>query len=444
MTVRDGFRFALSNLWQQKVRSLLTTTGVVIGVGAVVLMVSGGIGLKRQILKQFDSVEAMSSMLVLPVKIDFGKMNFGPQELPDPKPLTDQVIEDLRKLDGVRAVYPNIFVRLMMAADVPATFDRPAAVKKIWGEITGLPTGSGTGSLREALVAGKVWEADGPRVVITVHAAKALGFEPPEAAVGKQLRFLVEGGHDDEGAPQGTRAPEPPGPFIVVGVYDPEKFRGFAGGRVFLPIPQALRLRHVSGQDRMGFRGSLKKGEYGSLVIQVTSPDKVKDVAEAVKARGMGTLTPDELIGQINMVFLILEAFLGCLGGVGLLVAFVGIVNTMLMSILERTREIGIMKAVGARSRDIRRIFLVEAATIGLTGGVVGITLGWGVGKLLNFLIRWYLASKDGPKDVHVFLVSWPLAGAAMLFAILVSALAGAYPAMRAARLDPVRALRRE
>ncbi|MBI3268875.1 MAG: ABC transporter permease [Planctomycetes bacterium] len=456
MTARDGFRFALSNLLQQKVRTLLTTMGVVIGVGAVVLMVSGGIGLQRQVLKQFESVEAMSSIMVLPIKVDLTNWSFEPKQLPTPKSLNDRVIADLRRLEGVTAVYPNVHFHLPLSA----------GKRKIRVDVAGLPLEGVTTGLREAVVAGGLWAQEGAHVLLTTQAAKALDLGAPEAAIGKEVRFVLRSEREDDetGAP-GTPAdpgekngsaepsappavtPKPPEDcpevFTVVGVYDPEKYKGFGGGQVFLPLAVSLKVRRTAGQDRGGFRG-LKKGEYGELVVHVASPELVKGVSEEIRSRGMGTITADDLISQLNILFLVIEGFLGCLGGVGLLVAFVGIVNTMLMSILERTREIGIMKAVGARNRDVRRIFLIEATTIGLVGGALGIFGGWFVGVGLNLAVRLWLGTKGGPKDVSVFQVSWLLGAAAMLFSVLVSALAGVYPAWRAARLDPVKALRRD
>ena len=124
-------------------------------------------------------------------------------------------------------------------------------------------------------------------------------------------------------------------------------------------------------------------------------------------------------------------------------VSSLGIVNTMVMSILERTREIGIMKAIGGSDRDVRGIFLVEAATIGLIGGVAGIVLGWGVGRLINIGANIYIERQGGTAG-DLFSLPWWLILGAMAFALVVSLVAGSYPARRAARLDPIQALRHE
>jgi putative ABC transport system permease protein len=126
---------------------------------------------------------------------------------------------------------------------------------------------------------------------------------------------------------------------------------------------------------------------------------------------------------------------------VALVVAGLGIINTMLMAVLERTREIGVMKAIGGGDADVRRIFLIEAALIGLAGGVFGIVLGWSVGRVINAGTNYYLATQGVPA-ANLFLIPWWLIAGAIGFALVVSLIAGSFPAMRAARLDPIQALR--
>jgi putative ABC transport system permease protein len=130
-------------------------------------------------------------------------------------------------------------------------------------------------------------------------------------------------------------------------------------------------------------------------------------------------------------------------GSIALAVASLGIMNTMVMSILERTREIGIMKAIGGSDSDVRRIFLIEAAVIGVIGGIAGLMLGWAVGRIINFGANQYIVSQGGTAGNLFSIPAW-LIGSAIAFSILVSLGAGAYPARRAARLDPIQALRHD
>jgi putative ABC transport system permease protein len=141
--------------------------------------------------------------------------------------------------------------------------------------------------------------------------------------------------------------------------------------------------------------------------------------------------------------FILLDLLLGLVGSIALTVASLGIINTMVMSILERTREIGIMKAVGGSDEDIRRIFLIEATLIGFVGGAFGIVLGWAVGRVINLGANIYLQNQGAPA-ANLFTIPWWLVAGGVGFALLISLLAGSFPAMRAARLDPIQALRHD
>jgi ABC-type antimicrobial peptide transport system permease subunit len=156
---------------------------------------------------------------------------------------------------------------------------------------------------------------------------------------------------------------------------------------------------------------------------------------------GYSVLSAVEILKNINLVFLVLEGFMACVGAIGLVVSLFGIANTMAMAVLERTREIGIMKALGARNRDIGRLFLSEAAAIGALGGVVGLAAGTALGKLLNLIAH---LAFDLPERVALFHVTVALAGGSVLFSILVSVAAGWLPSRRAARMEPVAAVRYE
>ena len=145
----------------------------------------------------------------------------------------------------------------------------------------------------------------------------------------------------------------------------------------------------------------------------------------------------------LNLVFRVFDMFLAIFGSLALVVASLGIINTLVMAILERRREIGILKALGAADRDVRMLFFVEAGAMGLLGGVFGVLIGWLIGRAINFGTNIYLARQALPA-ISVTAVPWWMVGLAIAFSILVSLAAGMYPASRAARLDPVQALRYE
>src|SRR4029077_17528309 len=142
-------------------------------------------------------------------------------------------------------------------------------------------------------------------------------------------------------------------------------------------------------------------------------------------------------------VFAILDMLLGIFGSLALAVASLGIINTLVMAILERRREIGVLKALGASDKDVRQLFFAEAGVMGLVGGAAGVALGWGIGRLIQLGTNYYLRQQQIPTE-NIWTVPFWLVACAIAFSLLVSLSGGFYPASRAARLDPVEALRYE
>ena len=158
---------------------------------------------------------------------------------------------------------------------------------------------------------------------------------------------------------------------------------------------------------------------------------------------GFQTFALMDQFEELKKGFLIMDAVLAVVGMIAIVVASLGIVNTMVMSILERYSEIGIMKAVGASDRDISKIFLFESGAIGLMGGLLGLVLGWIVSVIINLVLNSFL-SRQGIPHIDYFSFSWGLCVGAVIFSVLVSLVSGAYPMKRAAGVDPVVALRHD
>ena len=191
------------------------------------------------------------------------------------------------------------------------------------------------------------------------------------------------------------------------------------------------------------FGGTAGPRPYGSAVVRVTAAQFTPDVQERVRQMGFQAYSVGDSIQGIKRAFIVLDIILSLIGSIALAVSSLGIMNTMVMSILERTREIGIMKAIGGSDADIRRIFLIEASAIGFLGGVAGVILGWAVGRAINIGANIYVEQQGGSAG-NLFSLPFWLIGGAIGFSIAVSLLAGSYPAARAARLDPIQALRHD
>ncbi|HAF23716.1 MAG TPA: hypothetical protein DCK93_12555, partial [Blastocatellia bacterium] len=251
--------------------------------------------------------------------------------------------------------------------------------------------------------------------------------------------------------------------FRIVGVWNSEVKEGagqgglrglFPDARVYIPLTAAHRwsIEHRGPMSQVALTlaresGSLGQSDnegYDSAVVRVSNPVVLTEVRKRLTELGFGSFSIVDQLEQFRTVFLIIDSVLGLLGGISLLVASFGIANTMIMSILERTREIGIMKAIGAEDREIKLIFFVEAAVLGVCGGVVGVIVAWGIEGIANRLAYRFILKPQGASFVDFFSLPLWLPLGAIVFALIISILAALYPAARAARIDPVRALRHD
>ena len=166
-------------------------------------------------------------------------------------------------------------------------------------------------------------------------------------------------------------------------------------------------------------------------------------VSDSIEALGFRTFSFAAQFKEISRFFFYFDMFLGIIGLIALITASLGIVNTMVMSIIERKREIGLLKSLGADERDIRILFLFESGVIGALGALTGIFFGWLITRLASLVARAIMA-RQGVEEMELFALPVWLILTAFLFGLIVSLLAGFYPASRAARVDPVEALRNE
>jgi putative ABC transport system permease protein len=231
----------------------------------------------------------------------------------------------------------------------------------------------------------------------------------------------------------------------VMGIIDEEPYGGMrtvSRGRIFLPVDLTAKLNMAEFSDmRSSLRGHGRT--YMTLTVRVKDPAKVAQVQDAIKQMGFRTFSVLDATKSLRRFFTVLDLFLGIFGSLALAVATLAIINTLVMAVLERRREIGVMKAIGASDGDVKRLFFAEAGAMGFFGGVLGIALGFAIGKAINIGTGIYLHNHQLPAEAVWIMPPW-LIGAAIVFSIVVSLLAGLYPASRAARLDPVQTLKYE
>ena len=309
--------------------------------------------------------------------------------------------------------------------------------------------------------------SDADEVILLNDFAKELDPQDPKALIGKEVT-LRYGEHqplaaDSDGS--GTSAtvgrtewqPAASGDdygfsvvrkaqqLKVVGIIDEEPYGGMrtvSRGRIFLPVDLTEKLNMAQfGDMRSSLRGNGKT--FMTLTVRVKDPAKVSQVQDAIKQMGFRTFSVLDATKSLRRFFTVLDLFLGIFGSLALAVATLAIINTLVMAVLERRREIGVMKAIGASDSDVKRLFFAEAGAMGFFGGVLGIGIGFAIGKAINVGTGIYLRNHQLPAEAVWILPPW-LIGAAIGFSIVVSLLAGLYPASRAARLDPVQTLKYE
>jgi putative ABC transport system permease protein len=269
--------------------------------------------------------------------------------------------------------------------------------------------------------------------VISATAAELLNVTSFQEAIGQTVTFRISievPVEPDPNAPP-TSIQGPPKtttenvdiPAKVTGIIDDELTVGY------LPI-EVLRKAQA-------------KNDYNLARVKVNEREKLTPVRKEIESLGYQVDSIADTVGQIDQIFLVFEIVMAGFGLIAMLVASLGAFNTLTVSLLERTREVGIMKALGTTSKDVYRLFISESFLIGITGGASGLILGYGTGEILNLVIN-YLAKRYGGQPVDIFYT--PLLLVVMVLGIIsiVSFVTGVYPARRASKLNPLNALRYE
>jgi putative ABC transport system permease protein len=447
MKPRDLSDLALRNLREAILRNSLTTLGIAVGIASLVAMLSLGVGLQQLANKRLSQSGLFDSVFVTP-KTNLRGPGSGPPATRMPTSSARSLDEDARaeiaRLPNVVEVYPQVRFYSEVRYE-----GKPFATM-----VAGLPESSKASGAFDGMQGNFFSSPNADEAILQVEFAKELNPQP-SSLIGKDL-ILRYAERQSLPAQPGDPA-ENPGGFSVVpkekhlsiiGVVETEPasgFGGFGSGRLLIPLPVAETLRAAQVNDlRDIVRGTTaSKPTFASLTVRAKSPNNVEALEVSIKNMGFGVFSLLDASKSLRIFFSVFDLLLGIFGSLALAVATLGIINTLVMAILERRREIGVLKALGASDRDIKQLFFVEAGVMGLLGGFLGLGLGWLIGRTLNFATAVYLHRQNLP-GVDIFSLSWWLILFAIGFAVLVSLGAGLYPASRAARLDPVEALRYE
>jgi putative ABC transport system permease protein len=469
MKLPDLTELALRNLRESLLRNSLTTVGISVGVASLVAMLSLGTGLQQLFSRRLEKSGLFDTIFVSSRRelrgMDRREERTGPTP-GESRVLDEGARQEIERLGNVSEVYPDIRFSSELRFE-----DKPHLTM-----ISALPLSAKSNDAFDGMQ-GRFFTSDTATEVILQKAfaeellgkTPALGAPEPNVAelaaplLGKELTMVyaqrgasaaqpaATGGdkaelNDSDVAAASYSVVSRQERLTIVGILDldPESLRGPLRARVFLPLRFAESLRVMQLADlREISRGGNGQPVYSSISVRVKDPSKIQGVEDAIKKMGFTTFSILDASRSLQQVFKVLYAFLGIFGSLALAVASIGIVNTLVMAILERRREIGIMKAIGASDGDVKKLFFAEAGAMGIVGGIIGVGLGWAIGQVINFGTNIYLKSQSIPPE-HFWAVPFWLVGFAIGFAFVVSLISGLYPAGRAARLDPVQALRYE
>jgi len=451
MKARDLTDLALRNLREALFRNALTTLGVAVGVASLVAMLSLGVGLQELASKRLSQSGLFDTILVTPKNTFRGGGRPQREEQQPGKPvrvLDEGARKEIEKFPNVVEVYPQIRFFTEVRFN-----NKPFATV-----VAGMPESSKNSGSFDGMKGHFFSSPAADEAILQIEFAKELS-ENTDSLIGQELilRYAERQALQANGVGSADHTAEPSGGFSVVpkelrlkiiGIVETEPAQGYGGygnARLLIPLETAATLRAAQVNDLRDIvrDSAANKTTYASLSVRARSPSQVEAVEASIKNFGFNAFSLLDASKSLRTFFSVFDSLLGIFGALALAVATLGIVNTLVMSILERRREIGVLKALGAADSDVQRLFFVEAGVMGLLGGILGVTFGWLLGRAVTYGTNVYL-HRQNLNSIELSSVPWWLVVAALVFAVLVSLAAGLYPASRAAELNPVDALRYE
>lgn len=394
MRITDILRMSWKNLTSNKMRTLLTILGISVGIATIVFLISIGFGLQELSIRRIGQISSLTALDVTPVQ---GNVS-----------LNEAYLKDFEKIPNVEKVSPLF------------SFSGQVSEKENKSDLVAYAVNPDYFSLQGIKIkAGTIFNDSKNPIVVSTGIIKALSLSE-DNIIGKEISL------------QGSFPKESGGDFeiknfnsVVVGIID-DSSSPFA----YLPLSSV--------------QGFLNKNTlYNSAKVKVTTTENIGSARSAVESKGFKVTSISDTIGQIYIFFNYIQIVLVSFGAIALLVASIGMFNTMTIALLERTRDIGIMKAIGVQNGSVKMMFLTESFLISSLGGVIGIGIGIGLGKLVNFIIN-MLAKSVGGQPEKMF--TTPIYAIVIIigFSLLVGVATGIYPAKRAGKLNPLDALRYE
>ncbi|MCD8039345.1 MAG: ABC transporter permease [Lachnospiraceae bacterium] len=454
MRFSDILLMSISNLWKRKLRTALTVLGVVIGITSIVVMVALGNGLKESMLENYANYSSMTQIEVYSggyYSIDSGE---------DEVRLDKSLINQLLAMEHVESVYPHLSFNVLAKTGQYMGYLNVLGMSQ--EELLGLDLELSRGSIPDSQT--ELSFLFGQSVLTDFYVEKTGKYvywetnEVPDIDLMNDTIFYIfdtdaywnaQGGSSEDGS-----AVKQPKKYLIdvsgVMAGDIDDWSNYSGyvlcdiDALEAKLKQIFRKEVIPGQPARKNGKAYDEIFYSEIIVQVDDMENVTDLTKLIQDMGYNAYSSAEWIQQEMDSMNTIQAVLGAIGAVAMLVAAISITNTMMMSIYERTKEIGVMKVLGCDIRNIQALFLMEAGFIGFIGGVAGV----GFSYLLSFVINTLVASGDlgasmGISGAICRIPLW-LSPLAVIFAIVIGMAAGFIPSLRAMRLSPLAAIRNE
>ncbi|MFA5052365.1 MAG: FtsX-like permease family protein [Patescibacteria group bacterium] len=408
---------SVSHLSGRKLRSILTIGGVSVGIALVVFLVSLGFGLQEMIKSQVTNVEALTILDVSKGESTLLKLN-------------QDIVNQFEQIQDVSNVSPSLSLSGQVSRAESITDVAIYGIEPKFLSMEGIK-----------VTTGQEFSSDNAsEILITNTALNLIGLGDPNEAVNSELmlKLLVpvkaEDGTNLDSVSKEVRV-------TVVGTLSDTSDLSIA----YVPIQflETLGFTPDYSAAKVKVSDTQAEKDFSVARVQVTDQSKLPEVRQQIEAMGYQVDSVADTVGQIDKIFFIFEIIVASFGAIALFVAAMGALNTLTVSLLERTREIGLMRSLGATSKDIYFMFLTESIVIGMIGGLVGIGIGIGVSRIVNMALN-YLAQKAGGEPVEIFYAPLVFLAVVQGVVFLVSLVTGLYPSRRAAKINPLDALRYE
>lgn len=455
MKISDRFQMALRNLVRRKSRTVLTVLSVVIGASSIILMIAFALGINQQQKDMIDSFGGLTSITILT------ENNGGTTKV-------DQAsISRLQSIEGVKVVVPykSFYSEIKIEGEDDYRLDSQIQVMPddVIDKLTGDMFSSGS----------KINRSDDNKIILgsevkpmkMVHEGGSYYGEPVENFDYKGHKYFIRLGYQDEnddGVNFGDENKEngqekkPTYADIPVEISGTLNSKSFVMG--WSSVINESLYKKLQKEDKKLESPQLNQNfgpdgkpvevkndgqiKYDNLNVVVEDVEKLEDVEDAIRKAGYQTQSSAGSADEIKKTSMIVTLILGGIGSVAFIVSAIGIINTMLMSIYERQKEIGVMKVIGASINDIRSMFLIESGFIGFFGGIVGLIISLLIGSVINKFAQGSGVFMVGGEDVKILLIPIWLALVGVGFSSMVGVLAGYIPARRATKLSAIEALR--